>query len=289
MQLKIQNKIKGPHIVEVLSNIKLSDDTWKLTFQNQTIAKTAKPGQFISILCEDLLLRRPFSVANVKDDTFEIIYKIKGKGTKYLSSLQSGDSADVIGPLGNGFNIENKSSLLIGCGVGIAPINFLSDIFGKTGVKHTFVECSQIALCHCERSREPNFLTKCQKIRGTIHQPLINKWIASSQAPRNDNHIIITEDGSAGLEGRLDDHLENIINEVKPEKIYTCGPNPAMKYIVQTAEKHKIPVEVALERDFACGTGVCMGCVIQIKENDTIINKRICKDGPVFKGNEVLW
>jgi len=279
MQNKTQNKTKNLYIVKVLSNIKLSDDTWKLTFQNQTIAKTAKPGQFISILCEDLLLRRPFSVANVKDDTFEIIYKIKGKGTKYLSSLQNGDSADVIGPLGNGFNIENKSSLLIGCGVGIAPINFLSDIFGKEKIKHTILFCTQtnVTLNLFQGLSNNESLLKSQN--GQIPNQV-----------RNDNALIlITEDGSAGLVGRLDYHLENIINEVKPEKIYTCGPNPAMKYIVQMAEKYKIPVEVALERDFACGTGVCMGCVIQIKENDTPVNKRICKDGPVFKGSEVLW
>jgi len=279
MQLKTQNKIKGPHIVEVLSNIKLSDDTRKLTFENKTIAETVKPGQFVSILCEDLLLRRPFSVAYVKDDTFEIIYKIKGKGTKYLSSLKNNDSADIIGPLGNGFNIENKNSLLIGCGVGIAPINFLSDIFGKEKIKHTILFCTQtnVTLNLFQGLSNSQSLLKSQN--GQIPNQV-----------RNDNSLVlITEDGSAGLEGRLNNHLENIINEVKPEKIYTCGPNPAMKYIVQTAEKHEIPVEVALERDFACGTGVCMGCVIQIKENDKPVNKRICKDGPVFKGSEVLW
>ena len=255
MQLKTQNKIKGPHIVEVLSNIKLSDDTWKLTFQNQEIAENAKPGQFVSILCEDLLLRRPFSVANTINNSFEIIYKVKGKGTKYLSSLRNGESADIIGPMGNGFTIENKNSLLIGCGVGIAPINFLSNILEKSGIKHSFVACSQT---------------------------FINTGIT-------ENQVIITEDGSAGLEGRLDQHLKKIINEVKPEKIYTCGPNPAMAYVSLTAEKYEISVEAALERDFACGTGVCMGCVIQIKDNNKTKNKRICKDGPVFRGNEVLW
>jgi dihydroorotate dehydrogenase electron transfer subunit len=305
MQLNTRNKIKGPHIVEVLSNIKLSDDTRKLVFRNQTIAENAKPGQFVSILCEDLLLRRPFSVANSKDDTFEIIYKIKGKGTKYLSDLKSGDSTDIIGPLGNGFSIENKNSLLIGCGVGIAPIVFLSDILKKSDIKHTFVACSQTSLCHCEERivgrgwRDSLAGSEC-RLSPTTKQGQspdvaicpnnnVGQILTLASLAENDNSIMITEDGSAGLEGRLDSHLENIINQTKPEKIYTCGPNPAMKYIVQVAEKYKIPVEVALERDFACGTGVCMGCVVQIKENDKPVNKRICKDGPVFRGNEVLW
>lgn len=266
MQLKTQNKIKGPHLVEVLSNTKLSNDTWKLTFKNQIIAENSKPGQFVSILCEDLLLRRPFSIANAKNDESEIIYKIKGKGTNYIASLTKGDLADIIGPFGNGFNIENKNSLLIGCGVGIAPINFLSNILEKSQIKSTFVACSQTRLCHCEEGQSPDVATYSDK-----------------------KQILITEDGSAGLKGRLDEHLENIIEQVKPEKIYTCGPNAAMSYISLIAEKLDIPAEAALERDFACGTGVCMGCVIQIKENNEIVNKRICKDGPVFKGNEVLW
>ena len=254
MQLQTKIKIKGPHQVKVLSNIKLSEDTWKLTFENKIIAESSKPGQFVSILCEDLTLRRPFSIANSKNNTFEIIYKIKGKGTKYLSSLNSGDLTDIIGPLGKGFNAENKNSLLIGCGVGIAPIIFLSEILNKSAIKYTFMECSQTYLDYAH----------------------------------SDNQIIITEDGSAGLEGRLDKHLENIIKETKPEKIYTCGPNAALKYIIQVAKKYNIQTEVALERDFACGTGVCMGCTVQINRNGKLVNKRICKDGPVFNGCEVL-
>lgn len=267
MQIKTGCKIKGPHIAEVLSNISISDDTGKITFKNKTIAENAFPGQFVSILCEDLLLRRPFSVANAKDDTFEVIYKIKGKGTQYISGLKCGDSADIIGPLGKGFNPENKNSLLIGCGVGIAPIVFLSNLLTKAGIIHTSIASTQTNLnlnYHCEKEQ-------------------------SSDAAICNNQIIITEDGSAGLKGRLDNHLENIIRDVKPEKIYTCGPTGAMAYVCNIAEKHNIPAEVALERDFACGTGVCMGCVVQIKENDKIINKRICKDGPVFSGNEVVW
>ncbi len=281
MRLKTENtkiKAKGPHIAEVIGNYKLSSDIYRLVFKNGIIAETAKPGQFVSVLCEDLVLRRPFSIAKTDGETVEIIYKIKGKGTKYLSMLKIGDTVDVIGALGKGFNIENKNSLLIGCGVGYAPINFLSAVMAKLGIKHTVLGCFQTNLCQSGARQSIEITDKIF-------------WIASSQAPRNDNAtpIIITEDGSAGLKGRLDNHLENIINQVKPEKIYTCGPNKAMEYIVNTSQKHQIPIEVALERDFACGTGVCMGCVIQIKENDTLVNKRICKDGPVFDGYEVVW
>lgn len=258
MPSKIENKIKGPHNVEVLENVKMAKDINRLVLKNRVIAKNVVPGQFVSILCKDLVLRRPFSVANAKNDEFEIIYKIKGKGTGYMSELKPGDSLDIIGPFGNGFNIENKKTLLIGCGVGIAPVLFLSEALEQREINYKLIACSQTAF-----SAE-NIFNKKKSV------------------------VQITEDGSAGLKGRLDNHLENIIKEVNPDKIYTCGPNPAMDYVCNIAEKDEIPVEVALEREFACGTGVCMGCVIEINQNGKILNKRICKDGPVFNGNEVV-
>ena len=256
MQSKLKTGIKGPHTVGVLGNIKISNGIGKLVLDNKTIAESSKPGQFVSILCKNLVLRRPFSVAGTDGNKFEILYKIKGKGTQYLASLKAGDKADIIGPFGNGFGIEDKNSLLIGCGVGIAPMLFLKKSLELQKTKHTLVACSQTFF------REISLST---------------------------DDVVITEDGSHGLKGRLDNYLENIINENMPEKIYTCGPNPAMSYISQIAKKYNIPVEAALEREFACGTGVCMGCVIQVNRDDKILNKRICKDGPVFDGNEVLW
>jgi len=256
MGVQMQNaKIKGPHIAEVLDNFSIASDVKRLVLNSKIIAKDSKPGQFVSILCEDLILRRPFSLAKANEETIEIIYKVRGQGTKYIAGLQKGDSVNLIGALGNGFTTENKNSLLIGCGVGFAPVAFLSDVMQKSGIKHTLLGCFQTAI----------------------------------DLENMQNISLITEDGTAGLKGRLDSHLENIINDIKPEKIYTCGPNPAMAYIVKTAEKYKIPTEVALEREFACGTGVCMGCVIKVMQKDEAVNKRICKDGPVFDGSEVIW
>jgi len=245
---------KGAYRAKVLENSRISYDIYKLKLENREIARNSFAGQFVSILCEDLVLRRPFSVAGVKGDSFEIIYKVIGKGTEYLSRLQKGDFADVIGAFGNGFKTENKKSLLIGCGVGIAPINFLSDVLKEKGIPHNSILCSGSKL-----GLEDKF------------------------------NFIITEDGSSGLKGRLDNHLELIILKTNPEKIYICGAFPAMEYANSVAEQHNIDIEVALERDFACGTGVCMGCVIQVRKNNKIVNRRICKDGPVFKGGEVIW
>lgn len=257
-------KTKGPHQAEVLSNKKLADDMLMMVLKNSTVAHTARAGQFVSVLCEDLIIRRPLSIAGVEEDTFRLVYRIKGRGTNYLASMKSGEFVDLLGPLGNGFNVENKNSLLVGCGVGVAPMLFLSDTMRVMGIKHTLLVCSQTAL-------------KIENIEHIENTP---------------NMLRITEDGSDGLKGRLDEHLEKILEDCKPHKIYTCGPNGAMAYISKIAQNRQntgIPVEAALEREFACGTGVCMGCVIKVKEGEEVINRRICKDGPVFNAQEVVW
>ena len=250
----IQNK--GPFTVKVLENVQISPDIYRLKLESKEVAKNAMPGQFVSIKCKDLTLRRPFSVARVYEEgSFDLLYKVIGEGTEYLTSLKAGDEADFFGAMGNAFNIEDKTSLLIGCGVGIAPIMFLSDKFNEKNIQHTTIIGSKTAVE--------------LDIFGDLR--------------------IITEDGTLGLKGRLDSHLENIIQETSPEKIYICGPNPAMKYVVSMAEKYNLEIEVALEKVFACGTGVCGGCAIQIMENGERVNRRICSDGPVFNGRQIIW
>ncbi len=245
---------KGPFYSRVLENEKISQGIYKLKIENSEIAGTAFPGQFVSLRCADLTLRRPFSVAGVHENTFDLIYKIKGTGTEWLTTLKKGSIVDLIGPMGNGYRTENKKSLLIGCGVGIAPIDFLADVLKQKGFPY--------------------------KIIGSFK---------NSYKTDKKYDYLITEDGSSDITGRLDDHLERIIAEVKPKKINMCGPNPAMKYVCEIAQKYSIEIEVALEGDFACGTGVCMGCAMKIKRNGKSENARICKDGPVFNGEEIIW
>ena len=245
---------KGPFVLKVLENIEISDKIYKMVLEGGGIEKTSSPGQFVSVKCADLTLRRPLSIAGVTENTFDLIYKIKGTGTEYLAALKPGDTADVIGPLGNGYNIENKNYLLIGCGVGIAPIIFLEELLEQKKIPYKSIGCFK------SRYKTDDEQTYC-----------------------------ITEDGSSDITGRLNNHLEQIIEEAKPDKICICGPNPAMQYVTEIALKKNIEIEVALEGDMACGTGVCMGCAIKIKKEDKLESAKICKDGPVFKGEEIIW
>lgn len=245
---------KGPFILKVLENFEIAEQIYKMVLEGETIAQNSTPGQFVSLKCGDLTLRRPLSVARVDGNTFDLIYKIKGTGTEFLASLKPGDTVDAIGPLGTGFSTDHKNYLLIGCGVGVAPINFLADVLEKKAIPFRSIGCYR-----------------------------------SKYKTDSDHTYCITEDGSSDITGRLNDHLENIINQSKPDIICICGPNPAMEYVRDIALKYNIDVEVALEGDMACGAGICMGCAIKIKKGDKLESAKICGDGPVFKGETVVW
>lgn len=246
-----------PLTAKIVDNIRLSTDVYQLIFKCPQTAKKAYPGQFISVLCENLVLRRPFSIASADSEFIQIIYKVKGNGTEYLSSLEQGEEIDITGPLGRGFNITEESALLVGGGVGIAPLIFLSKFLEEKNIQHVLLA----------------------GFRQKINIAGLN----------SDKSYIVTEDNSSDLSGSVNDYIEEFLTKYNLKKIYTCGPKPVMEYAVNVAVKYNIPVEAALEREFACGTGVCMGCSIPVKDGDEIINKRICKDGPVFDGRTIIW
>lgn len=216
----------------------------------------AKAGQFLSILCENKTLRRPFSITSCKHNEVGILFKQKGEGTKYLSELKIGDVADFIAPMGKGFSTENKKSLLIGAGIGVAPILYLKRTLEDLNIKNTIVGA---------------FVSE-KDILKEFHFDEIS-----------------TDDGSFGLKGYIIEHFDYLIKKYQPEKIYACGPQIVLKNLAETTEKYKIPCEIALEKIMACSIGVCRGCVIKIRKNGEIQNATICHDGPVFNSEEIVW
>lgn len=212
------------------------------------------PGEYISILCEDLTFRRPFSVADFENNTIHVLIKKRGKGSKYISNLKIDDEIVFSAPLGNTFKIENKKTLLIGAGIGVAPLFYLNKELKKIGAE-TFLAAGFL--------KESDIL--------------------------GEFNFISTDDGSNGNKGSICDYLEKLINDFNPEKIVTCAPHPVLKFIAQSAEKLGIDCDVCMEKVMACGIGVCRGCIIKVKKDGEIINKTVCKDGPVFKASEVIW
>lgn len=235
--------MKKSHKGIILINKEIAKDTYKLVFKSKTDA--IKAGQFVSILCNNKTLRRPFSVAAFKNEEITVLYKLKGDGTKYITSLKENDEIDFLAPLGNTFNYNGiKNALLIGAGIGIAPMLFLKKELNQNGIKNYLIT---------------GFKSEDEIIEGS------------------DKNVI---------GGSVMDNIDEIINKLKPDIIYSCGPSIVLKLVCETAEKHNIKSQIAMEKVMACGIGVCRGCVIELKDGK---NATVCKDGPVFDGGLIKW
>ncbi|MDO5342415.1 MAG: dihydroorotate dehydrogenase electron transfer subunit [Bacteroidia bacterium] len=220
-------------------------------------------GQFVQVRVDGgqhTYLRRPISIHDVdfQNNTIDLLIQQKHEGTKILCSLPVGAMVNLVFPLGNGFTMpeQNDEILLVGGGIGIAPLlYFAKTIKSNCGNKISFLLGGRSAddLMLLERFREVGdvFLT--------------------------------TNDGSLGEQGFVTQH--SLWNTKKINKIYACGPMPMMKAVVKVAKEKDIWCEVSLENQMACGIGACLCCV----ENTTEGNLCVCKEGPVFNINRLLW
>ena len=212
-------------------------------------------GEFVEIALDGLYLRRPISVCNYEEGELTLIYKVVGKGTDLMSQMAEGTQLDVLTGLGNGFNIEHecKKPLLVGGGVGVPPLYRLTRDLIARGKDVTVVL---------------GFNTEAEIFYSDKFEELGAKV------------IIATADGSVGVKG----FVTNAIAEsgVEADYFYSCGPLPMLKALCQSLE---IDGEVSLEERMGCGFGICMGCSIQTTKGA----KRVCKEGPVFKKEEVIW
>ena len=218
-----------------------------------------KPGQFAQLRVDDsgTFLRRPISIHDVEGDEISFLVQEVGKGTHWLCSLKEGDILNVVLPLGNGFTINTQGTpLLIGGGVGVAPLLFLGKRLKEQGVKPTFLLGAR---------------TKAQLMR--------------LDAFREVGEVLVTtEDGSEGERGFVTQHSQlSMVNE-KWSIIYTCGPMPMMKAVAKLARERGIACEVSLENRMACGVGACLCCVEELADGH---NHCVCTEGPVFNINEL--
>lgn len=221
------------------------------------------PGQFAEIKVNDsptTFLRRPISINFVDRKTNEVWFLIQlvGDGTKRLGQVKIGDTINVILPLGNGFTLPQNTSdnlLLIGGGVGTAPMLFLGQQLAAKGFK-------------------PSFLLGARSDKDLLQ---LEEFAAYG------NVYTTTEDGSHGEKGYVTQH--SILRQVKFDKIFTCGPKPMMMSVAKYAKSEDITCEVSLENKMACGVGACLCCVENTQEGHVCV----CKDGPVFNINQLLW
>ncbi|MDU7631322.1 MAG: dihydroorotate dehydrogenase electron transfer subunit [Lachnospiraceae bacterium] len=250
--------------VTVVSQEQLTDGIFSMWIQTEA-AKTARPGQFISMYTNDgsKLLPRPISICEIDTETskLRVVYRVTAEktGTEQFSKMKAGDTLPIIGPLGNGFPLEagkGKRAFLMGGGIGVPPILELAKQ----------LDCEkQIIMGYRDAD---TFLKEQFEENGTVY--------------------ISTEDGSVGTKGNVMDAIRE--NGLEADIIYACGPTPMLRAIKQYAEEQGIECYISLEERMACGIGACLACVCQSKEKDhhsNVNNKRICKDGPVFLSTEV--
>lgn len=243
---------KKIHKAKVKELRKCSRDMYLLKLESSV---SSSAGQFISIYCQRTL-RRPFSIYSHNGNVVSVLFREIGKGTKYLSSLKQNDIVDFSGPFGNGFEIKNKRALLIGAGVGAAPVSYLKEELKKRGIESLLISGF--------RSKED--IPSCLN-----------------------SDFIVTDDGSNGIKSNVIDFALLKAKEFNPEIIYSCGPLIVLKKSSELGNSLGIETQVSMEKVMACSIGVCRGCVIDVIKEGQVQNASVCKDGPVFKGNEVVW
>ena len=225
------------------------------------IARSIKPGQFLNIRVSENtfpLLRRPFSVCDVEGENIFLMFNILGEGTKILSHKHKGDLVDILGPLGNGFNLEGdyKTAIIVAGGLGAAPFPYVTREIKNQKSIMSFVG-------------------------GRTKQDVISYGM--------ENLILSSDDGSIGLKGNVVQSLENNLDkiDIASSKVFACGPNAMLRVLKDFCLKHNLDCEVSTECAMACGFGICQGCPIESTSNsDKYL--LVCKDGPVFNIKDVV-
>lgn len=256
----MSGKIKEKAVI--ISQEEISLDIYSMWIQTNA-AKTAKPGQFVSLYCNDgsRILPRPISICEIdkEGNKLRLVYRVVGKGTDEFSKYHAGTELEIMGPLGNGFPMEKaegKKALLIGGGIGVPPM---------------------VELAKQLKAEEKNMVAGYRSL-----------LFLDGELKANGNFYAATEDGSTGVKGTVIDAIKT--NKIQADVIYACGPTPMLCAIKEYAKEQGIEAWISMEEKMACGIGACLACVCKTKEKDehtNVNNARICKEGPVFNAQEV--
>jgi dihydroorotate dehydrogenase electron transfer subunit len=240
-----------------------------LAIESGALGQDARPGQFVMVKVAGSpvpLLRRPLSLHDAGPAGIEIFFKVAGRGTEILARKKPGDTVDVLGPLGNGFTVSSeltgKRTFLVGGGRGIAPLYFLARELRALGA----------------------LVTVFYGGRTVLDLPLRGKFEAAG-FPLH----CTTDDGSCGFHGLVSQGLGRELERERADFLFACGPDAMMRTIAGTARSMGIPSEFSLEAVMGCGIGACWGCVQRIRNGTGDGWVKICEEGPVFRGDRIVW
>ena len=253
-QLSTVNNMYKKGVYKVVANEPITSDVWRMVLEGDTQWIT-RPGQFVNIELEGLYLRRPISICDWSETTITIIYKVVGRGTEQMSRMSEGQELDVLTGLGNGFDadVECQKPLLVGGGVGVPPLYRLAKELIARGRKVSVV-------LGFNTSKEIFYADEFRSLGADVY--------------------ISTADGSVGSKGFVTDAIRE--NGIDFDFFYSCGPLPMLKALCDCTT---VSGELSFEERMGCGFGACMGCSCKTLTG----NKRICKEGPVMKREEIIW
>ncbi|MBZ0216250.1 MAG: dihydroorotate dehydrogenase electron transfer subunit [Fimbriimonadaceae bacterium] len=254
----------------VESNDAINDEYYLLKLNAPPEILDCKPGQFFHLLCptkgtKKPYLRRPMSIYGYFPDRGELhfLYKIVGDGTEAMAQMEAGEEFNVLGPLGTGYSIRDdwQNLLVVARGVGLATLAPLAQEAMRKG-------CNLTAICS---ARSPDVLMSVDHFRAL-----------------GANVIAVTDSEGTSTVDQLKQLIEAQIARPGVDAFYTCGSNRLLKLLQRLGAKHKIPGEIALEQQMACGIGMCQCCVRSFRRNGKIVFERVCKEGPVFDLQEAM-
>lgn len=242
---------------ELLSNEEIADGIFDMRVKNEEIAPLAKCGQFAHVYVPSKTLRRPISVCDSENGVLRLVYQVRGEGTGIMSRMKKGESVDILSPLGNGFTIEKgKRYCLIGGGIGAPPMLYTA-----------------------KQTENPLVITGFRSSNAVILQDDFKNAGAEL--------VLTTDDGSAGVHGFVTDVLKDRLSEV--DEVCACGPTPMLKAVAGICKEFNKPCQISLEERMACGIGACLVCAVKVRRNGVEIMRHVCKDGPVFNAEEVVF
>ena len=240
--------------VKILSNEEVAEKIFRLTVDAPELAEISRAGQFVQVkISDEFTLRRPLGIASTLNGKVKIFYRAVGRGTETLSARRAGENLNILGALGNGFSTYNGKILLVGGGMGLAPL-----------------------LCAAEKFNSDVL------IGGRTSSEVI--FWQEEFRPHVEKIFITTDDGSYAKKGFVIDLLPEVLAAEDYSAILTCGPEIMMRGVAKFAAEKNIPCEVSFEKRMACGLGACLSCSIDTVDG----RKKVCKDGPVFEAGKVF-
>lgn len=252
-------------ICRVAQQTRLGEGLYETVLEAPQIAAAAQCGQFVHIACgEGNLLRRPISICRAAADKLTVVYQVKGEGTRWLAERQEGDTLDVLGPLGHGFDVAalGASPVLIGGGIGVPPM-------------------LQTAVCAAQAGAQPRAVLGFRNQGAVILEEAFRAVCET---------FVTTDDGSYARHGFVTDVLKEQLADATG--VAACGPKPMLRAIAALAREAGVPCQVSMEERMGCGIGACLVCACELKLKDGQQGVRyghVCKDGPVFDAEEVVW